>query len=185
MTRRVLISLILAGFGVLAFAASAQAIKVSRLMAPPRVCPNQHRGDAPIAAQEEAMQCMTNYARRRAGRAPLEITSKLDRSAGMKSRDIVRCGSFSHSACGRDFIYWIQRVGYLSSSCWRAGENIAWGSGSYGSVRSIFKAWMRSAAHRENILSRSFGQLGVGLRIGPLAGYSRARVWTQHFGDHC
>ena len=44
--------------------------------------------------------------------------------------------------------------GYLAARCWRAGENIAWGTGNYASVRSIFVAWLHSPEHRANLLGR-------------------------------
>jgi uncharacterized protein YkwD len=168
-----------------AAAGSAAAIDMSRLMAPPSACPGQHLLGAPASVQERAMRCMTNFARRRAHRRQLERSRALDRSAGLKSRDIVRCDSFSHFACGRDFTFWIRRVGYLPSGCWRAGENIAWGTGSKSSVRSIFGAWMRSPGHRRNILSNDYEHIGIGLEIGSLEGFGRAHVWTQHFGQRC
>ncbi len=130
------------------------------------------------------MRCMTNFARTHAGVGQLTNTRSLDRSAARKSRDIIRCNSFSHFACGRDFTYWMTRTGYLPASCWRAAENIAWGSGAYGSPGSIFRAWMNSPGHRENILSPSYSAIGVGLVTGRLEGH-RAHVWTQHFGRHC
>lgn len=184
MIRRALISAPLATVAAMALADGAQA-KLSRLVAPAAACAHQGEADAPIRAQERTMRCLTNYARRRAHRSRLTSSATLDRSAKMKSRDIVRCDSFSHSACGREFTYWMLRVGYISSGCWRVGENIAWGSGSYGTPRSIFLAWMHSPAHRANILRPSFDRLGIGLRVGTLASYSRAHVWTQHFGEHC
>src|SRR3954469_25229462 len=143
----------LAVLGALFAAGPAQAMKIHRLLAKPSACAHQNDAGAPVSVQEQAMRCMTNYARRHANRAKLVDDSELDRSAGMKSRDIVRCDSFSHFACGRDFTYWMLHFGYLTSGCWRAGENIAWGSGSYGTVRSVFSAWMHSPGHRENILS--------------------------------
>ena len=131
------------------------------------------------------MRCMTNHARRRAHRRELARARPLDRSARLKSRDIVRCDSFSHFACGRDFTFWIKRVGYLPAPCWRAGENIAWGTGSRASVRSIFRAWIASPDHRRNMLSRDYAQFGIGLEIGELGGSPRVHVWTQHFGLRC
>ena len=89
-----------------------------------------------------------------------------------KAADILRCDEFSHEACGREFTYWIERFGYLGGGCWRAGENIAWGTGSVGSVRAIFRAWLHSSGHRENILG-PFTQLGIGLRVGKLEGNRR------------
>lgn len=175
----------LAAVLALGAAMPAQGLKVSRLMAPPSACPHQRDADAPVRVQERAMRCMTNYARVRAQRGRFDRLRVLDRSAGFKSLDIVRCDSFSHFACGRDFTYWMKRVGYIRARCWRAGENIAWGSGSYAPVRSIFRAWMHSSGHRQNILSRAYDQFGTGLEIGGLGGYHQAHVWTQHFGDRC
>jgi len=185
MGRRFTATLLLATAIALAVAGSAQALKISRLIAPPSVCKHQRDGTAPDVVQEQAMRCMTNFARRHAGLGRLGDLQRLDRSAGHKSRDIVRCHSFSHFACGRDFTYWMRRVGYIPSSCWRAGENIAWGSGGLGTVRSIFRAWMHSTGHRENILASDYSHFGVGLDVGPLDGYRRAHVWVQHFGKHC
>lgn len=130
------------------------------------------------------MLCMTDYARVASGQTELTTALQLEQSAGSKADDILRCDSFSHFACGRDFTYWMQQTGYTSTQCWRAGENLAWGTGGYGTVRSIFRAWMSSPGHRENILG-DFVQIGIGLRVGTLAGQPRTRVWTQHFGSHC
>lgn len=153
-------------------------------LAPLALCPGQSSLDAPAPVQKRAMRCMTDYARRYAGLGGLGDTRQLDRSASGKSRDILRCDSFSHYACGRDFTYWMRQSGYLAASCWRAGENLAWGTGEAGTVRAIFRAWMHSPGHRENILGR-FRQIGVGLRVGDLEGHNDTRVWTQHFGSHC
>ncbi|HEU5142773.1 MAG TPA: CAP domain-containing protein [Solirubrobacterales bacterium] len=154
------------------------------LIAPEAACPGQDRRDAPAAAQIQTMRCMTEYARKHAGLAPFAPVEQLDASAGAKSEDVLRCDDFSHYACGRDFTFWMRETGYLSEQCWRAGENLAWGSGDEGTAGSIFRAWMRSPGHRENILGE-FSQLGVGLRVGDLEGLSGVRVWAQHFGSHC
>jgi len=130
------------------------------------------------------MHCMTDFARRQIGLGGLAGAKALAQSSQHKSRDVLRCNQFSHSACGRDFTYWMQRAGYTASRCWRAGENLAWGIDEHGTVRSIFRAWMQSPDHRRNILSR-FSHVGIGLRVGTLAGNRKTRVWTQHFGSHC
>lgn len=167
-----------------AAASPAAAANLDRLVAPTSVCKGQATLQAPAWVQKRAMLCMTNFARRQVGRSVFTDAAQLDRSAVRKSKDILRCDSFSHSACGRSFTYWIQRSGYLSQRCWRAGENIAWGTGSLGTVRSIFVAWLHSEGHRENILGR-FSQIGIGLRRGTLDSYREAHVWTQHFGSLC
>jgi uncharacterized protein YkwD len=175
----------LCAIGVLAFAPQVGAVKVSRLLAPVSACPGQNDPNAGIASQEAAMRCMHNYARKRAHRGRLNAAGKLSASAGNKARDILHCEDFSHSACGRDFLYWFEQLDYVRSGCWRAGENIALGSGELGSVRSIMRGWLHSPGHRANILTGAFDQFGVGLRVGDLDGAQGAHVWAAHFGNHC
>ncbi len=129
------------------------------------------------------MRCMTAFARAQRGLPRLVDSRRLDRAGGRKSADILRCDEFSHEACGRGFAYWMRRFGYLRGGCWRAGENIAWGSGPLGSVRAIFGAWLRSPGHRRNILG-PYAQLGLGLRVGTLEGTPGAHVWVQELGSH-
>jgi uncharacterized protein YkwD len=151
-------------------------------VAPPSVCPGQTA--TTLSGDEEAgvMLCMTNYARSVNGLAPLTLNPQLGRSAEAKSTDIVNCDEFSHEACGRPFQYWIQKNGYLKG-CWRAGENIAWGTGTYSTVGSIFTAWLESPEHHANILG-PYKEIGIGLRVGGLEGNEEAAVWTQDFGSH-
>lgn len=130
------------------------------------------------------MLCMTNFARADAGLDALANAEQLDESSRDKAEDVLRCDSFSHFACGRDFTYWIRATGYLDAGCWQAGENLAWGVGEYGSVRSIFRAWMNSPTHRQNILG-DYSQVGISLRSGDLEGHLGAHVWAAHFGSRC
>lgn len=125
------------------------------------------------------MLCLVNRARRSRGLEPLVALTSLTRAADHKSGDILRCDEFSHEACGREFTYWMTHFGYHGCS---EGENIAWGSGSLGTPRSIFRAWMHSQGHRENILG-AYEDTGIGLRTGPLEGYAGAHVWTEEFGS--
>jgi uncharacterized protein YkwD len=163
--------------------ARSAAMAGGGLIAPVAECP-QTSLNAAFSSQEQAMLCMTNFARQQSGENPLEDNAALERSAHDKSRDILRCDSFSHYACGREFTYWMRATGYLSTECWRAGENLAWGADEYGTVRSIFRAWMRSPTHRNNILG-DYTEIGIDLRTGTLEGISGTHVWTEHFGSHC
>ena len=184
MIRRLSLVFSLAALLVAFAAAPAEALKIRNLMAPPSVCRGENNTSAAIYKQERAMRCMTNFARRHAGMGGYSSSSKLADSSDRKGEDILRCDSFSHYACGRDFTFWMRRVNFIGG-CWTAGENIAWGTGDLGSARSVFRAWMHSSGHRENILAGDFSQLGVSLRVGNLEGNHAAHVWVQHFGDHC
>jgi uncharacterized protein YkwD len=183
-TRKLILALATVALIAALVAGPAQARRLSTLVAPTSVCPDQTDLGASPAVQEQAMRCMTNFARQHDGLGQFGNAAALDHSATRKTDDILRCDSFSHYACGRQFTYWMQRSGYLASSCWRAGENIAWGTESDGTVRSIFVAWLHSPEHRANLLGR-YSQLGIALSVGTLEGHRRAHVWTQDFGSHC
>ncbi len=108
----------------------------------------------------------------------------LNESAARKTADILFCQQFSHTACGRDFTFHIRAVGY-PTGCWGAGENLALGSGSAGSVRSIMSGWLNSDGHRRNMLHTAFRDLGIGLRRGSYQGVPNVQVWVQHLGYRC
>lgn len=167
-----------------ATAGKASAPAGGKLIAPPAACPGQEDLAAPPAAQEEAMACMVAFARRSAGLNELSGAAALAQSAEDKSLDVLRCDEFSHFACGREFTYWMAETGYTSAPCWRVGENLAWGSGEYGTVRAIFLAWMRSPTHRANVLG-DFEESGISLEVGTLEGLPGTHVWAEHFGTHC
>ncbi|HEX5610371.1 MAG TPA: CAP domain-containing protein [Solirubrobacterales bacterium] len=160
------------------------ATTASTLIAPVATCPGQTSLEAPAAVQEEAMRCMTDFARAGSGLAPLRDNAQLDGSAEAKASDLLRCDSFSHFACGREFTYWIEQSGYLGEGCWRAGENLAWGAGEFATVRSLFEAWLDSPGHRANILGE-YTEMGLALEQGNLEGHRGAHVWAAHFGSHC
>ena len=170
-----------------AFAGTASAHHYDRLLASTTRCGggDQTNTRLPTADLERVMRCMHNYARGRTGRSSLRAQSLLARSSDAKSADILRCQQFSHTACRRALRYHFDRVGYTRSGCWSIGENLAWGSGRYGSVRAIMSAWLHSDAHRAAILNSRYREVGFGLRKGTFRGYRNALVWTAHFGRRC
>jgi len=168
---------------VFASAASAKYFPFrAEEVAPASICPGQTATDLSAEEQDAVMLCMTNYARHVNGMGPLSLSRQLGRAAEQKSADIVGCDEFSHEACGRPFSFWIERYGYLKG-CWRTAENIAWGTGIYSTVGSIFISWLESPEHHANILG-PYKEIGIGLRDGGIEGYEAAAVWTQDFGSH-
>jgi uncharacterized protein YkwD len=176
----------LAAVPLLALAAPAAASGGwDRLLAPPGTCGAQEDRGATVRAQERAMRCLINFARRSEGTAPLRARGKrLAKAADRKAADILRCGEFSHTACGRPFTYHMQATAY-AAGCYGAGENIAWGSGQLGTVRSIMRSWLASDGHRANLLNAEFRDHGVALRTGSLSGHDGAAVWVHQLGYHC
>jgi uncharacterized protein YkwD len=144
-----------------------------------QACHGQNQSQASFDAQERTMLCLVNHARTARGLPPLIAARSLLKAGDHKARDILRCGEFSHEACGREFTYWMTHFGYRGCS---EGENIAWGSGGLGTPGSIFRAWMHSQGHRENILG-PYEDTGIGLQTGKLEGVPGAHVWTQEFGS--
>lgn len=169
--------------GTIAFFLVAAAMPAMLVFSPTAAvaaaCTGQNDAEAAAAAQEKAVLCLVNRARTGRGLAPLTAPDDLARAAERKSADILRCDEFSHEACGREFTYWFEQVGY--PGC-REAENIAYASGSYATPRTIFRLWMNSAGHRRNILG-PYEEIGIGLRIGRLGNVADAHVWTQEFGS--
>jgi uncharacterized protein YkwD len=130
-----------------------------------------------------ATLCVLNVERARHKLRPLRLNHKLSAAARRHSRAMARQRFFSHdSPSGASFVDRIRRTGYLSgATSWRLGENIAYGSGSRSSARSIGIAWMNSPAHRANILSSSFKAIGIGIAKGTPAGRGGA-TYTTDFG---
>ncbi|HET7446029.1 MAG TPA: hypothetical protein VFJ57_15375 [Solirubrobacterales bacterium] len=172
-----------AGSAAAAVGSPSQAAGIDRLLAPAATCPHQNQLSAAHTVQARAMLCLTNFARAHSGRARINGSDLLGQAAAGKARDILRCGEFSHEACGREFTYWMEKSGYLKGSCWEAAENIAWGTGAIGTPRAIFRAWLHSSGHRENILG-PYTDIGIGLREGTIEGADGAEVWVQEFGSH-
>jgi uncharacterized protein YkwD len=151
-----------------------------RLVAPGSECRGQQNVKAPEPRQEDAMRCLINFARDRAGAGELGAHRALERAAGRKAGDVKRCG-LSHTACGHPADLYADRFGYTSGS-FQWGENLAWERGKHGSARSILKAWLSSPPHRETMLRGSFDDLGLGLRRGGFAGHDNAAVWVLELG---
>ena len=153
------------------------------LVAPRSQCDGQTNAKAPTKVQEKAMRCLINYARNHTGSGGLGSSKSLERAAGEKAGDVMRCG-FSHTACGNPADLYARRYGYTEGSSWQWGENLAWGRGDRGSAREIMGAWLNSPPHREAMLRGSFDDAGIGLRHGSFNGHRNAAVWALELGCH-
>jgi uncharacterized protein YkwD len=130
-----------------------------------------------------ATLCVLNGERARHKLPALRLNRKLSRAARGHSRAMAGRNFFSHnSLSGASFVDRIRRTGYLSNArSWTVGENIAYGSGSRATPRSIGTAWMNSPGHRANILSSSFRAIGVGIALGT-PGSGGGATYTTDFG---
>jgi uncharacterized protein YkwD len=130
-----------------------------------------------------ATLCVLNAERARHHLRPLRLNRRLSLAAQRHSRAMARRKFFSHtSPGGASFVDRIRSTGYLSGArSWTVGENIAYGSGSRSTPRSIGSAWMNSPPHRSNILSSSYRAIGIGIASGTPVG-GGGGTYTTDFG---
>jgi uncharacterized protein YkwD len=98
----------------------------------------------------------------RHGLPPLRVSAALGAAANAHSAEMARLGYFGHgSADGASYAARISRYyrprGYRSWSC---GENLLWGSPNVGAAR-VLGMWLSSPAHRVQLLSRRWREVGV------------------------
>lgn len=134
-------------------------------------CPNINSLRVGHEKKVTAMVCMVNYARQKRGVRPFQHSESLRWAAKKKSADILRCGEFSHNACGRPWAYWARKAGFAKCVI---GENLA---GGFRTVRAAFVQWMKSRGHRFHILNGSYNRLGTDYARDR----SRRATWTMFF----
>ena len=103
---------------------------------------NATAAQASKRALVRATLCVLNAERARHRLRPLRLNRKLSRAALRHSRAMARQKFFSHtSPGGASFVDRIRSTGYLSGArSWAVGENIAYGTGSPPTPRSIGSA---------------------------------------------
>ena len=115
------------------------------MLAPAGTCgPADEQLSLDRAAAQLVMTCLTNYARAQSGLKPLQLNTTLSAAGNAKLGADVSCGVFSHEPCGKPFDAVF--AAYLQgATSFQIGENIAWGTGSYGTPRQIMLAWLHSS----------------------------------------
>ncbi|MGP4019202.1 CAP domain-containing protein [Saccharopolyspora sp. 5N708] len=132
-----------------------------------------------LAAQrpspEQQILELTNAARARAGCPALRLNPDLNRAAAEHSADMAHRNFFAHTGSdGRAPSARTRSAGYPGSYI---GENIAAGN---PTADGTFGQWMRTAAHRSNVLNCAFTDLGVGHAVVDRSHYRH--YWTQELG---
>jgi len=119
---------------------------------------------------------LTNAERINAGLQPLVLNPQLAEAAQTYSQVLATTGCFEHD-CG-DVPDYGDRIKLAGYSGWSAlGENIAAG---YQTPEAVVAGWMASPAHRANILSDKYTEMGVGLVSQVRDQYGI--YWAQEFG---
>jgi uncharacterized protein YkwD len=139
------------------------------------------RGDDPrdkpppkLSADEEKILDLTNAAREKEKLAPLKLNPVLTEVARAHSANMARRGEMNHVLDGKKPSDRVKAAGY--DYAW-VGENLAETDGDTPAV--IFKRWMESPHHKENILRDTFTEIGVGI-----ARNEKGEIYyTQVFGS--
>lgn len=141
--------------------------------------------------------CLVNEVRRRHGVDELDGSEELRAGARGKLADMLRCGEFSHQACGRGQQYWFEEAGYVEDCReWATGENLGIGERELGSPRQIVRGWLESPGHRRNLLADRWSDHDIAVErrdswsgtVGDKSrSFSQVNVWVSHFGRraHC
>jgi uncharacterized protein YkwD len=135
----------------------------------------------------DAVLCLHNRERADHGLPELRENPKLRRAAERHASNMVDARFFDHtSPGGSTMLERIRRTGYTArANRWALGENIAWGSGAFATAAQIHRSWMKSSAHRANILQRRFREIGIGIETGlpvRLRAAQSGATYTTDFG---
>ncbi len=138
-------------------------------------------GSINLNAYEMRTYELHNETRESNNLATLCVSEVLTQAARSHSQEMIDQDHYSHNSHnGESFSARLERFGYDSYK--EIGENIAWGSGSLASPENIFKGWMESSNHRDNILGPGYREIGIGTATGACEGYSDCTMYTVDFG---
>jgi uncharacterized protein YkwD len=129
------------------------------------------------AASESRVLVLLNDIRQEHGLAALTPSSALRGAAREHSSDMLDHGYFRHDSPTQTFGSRIRH--YVASPL--VGENIAWGTGSYGTPDGLVSLWMHSPEHRRIILMASLHRVGLGIATGTFKGVPGAVMATADF----
>jgi uncharacterized protein YkwD len=131
-----------------------------------------------------AILCLHNKIRAEHKLPALRENRRLRKAAVAHSRDMVRDRFFEHTTPeGATMVDRILRARYVrEDQGWALGENLAWGTGSFGTPRGAVDAWMESPGHRENLLRRTYRHVGIGVVLGVPVSDAAGATYTVDFG---
>ena len=154
----------------------------------------RHRTHRQLAVKFQAASALEsnllgeiNRTRAERGLRPLRWSKRLTSAADQHSASMAAKGYFSHdSANGAVFWRRIARFyGYRGYRQWSVGENLLWSSPDINASGAV-RMWMNSAPHRENLLSRTWREIGLSAvhtaRAPGVYGGSEVTIVTADFG---
>jgi uncharacterized protein YkwD len=131
------------------------------------------------ASTESRVITLLNGIRHEHGLSKLTGSIALRNAARSHSSDMLARGYFEHDSRNESFDKRIRR--FLKSPL--VGEDIAWGTGSYGTAEGLVGLWMHSSAHRHIILMGHLHRVGLGIATGRYRGTPGAVMATADFSS--
>jgi uncharacterized protein YkwD len=157
-----------------------------RVAAAPRA-KSSRRSATVLSAVESSLLGQINGVRSARGLRPFKISRGLSAAAAYHSRQMAQHGFFEHESRGGG-AFWKRVARFYRSAgfrAWEVGENLAYGSPDLSPAATV-RMWMNSPGHRENLLSRRWREIGLGvLHVGAAGGEfggSPVTVVTADFG---
>ena len=151
-----------------------------------RACPDSDLEvtSADLGRIRTAILCLHNEIRAQHGLKALRQNKRLRKAAVGHSRDMVRHDYFEHTTPqGVTMLDRILKSRYVrANQGWMLGENLAWGTGAYGTPRGALAGWMASPGHRENILRSAYRDVGIGVVLGVPGSQGAGATYTLDFG---
>jgi uncharacterized protein YkwD len=125
-----------------------------------------------LSDAERLLLELTNAERTAAGLPPLRPSARLFAAARVHAANMARQGRLAHDLDGQTPADRVTTAGYPWS---RMGENIGWNA---PTPADAVAGWMSSPAHRANILTREFAEIGVAVVLNAKG----EPYWVQVFG---
>jgi len=127
-----------------------------------------------LTADEQTILDLTNKARAEEKLSPLKMNAILTEVARAHSKNMAKKSELNHELDGKKPADRVKAAGY---NWYWVGENIAYGEGT--PIDEIFKTWMDSQHHKENILRKEFTEIGIGIAKNEKG----EAYYTQVFGS--
>lgn len=134
------------------------------------------KGQTKQAVNANELIFLTNQERLKNNLPTLSANYLLNKAATNKAKAIIEEQFFSHNLPeGGKFSNWVKDVDYKYTII---GENLATG---FNANQVVIEAWMNSPAHKENILSQNYKEIGLAVIKGRLEN-KNTYVIVQYLG---
>jgi uncharacterized protein YkwD len=111
---------------------------------------------------ENQLLTRINDLRRKAGLVPLKPSAALGAAAFTQSASMAEHGFFAHESYGGSPFWKRVAATYAARrGTWSVGENLAWRSPELN-ARTALDLWLKSPEHRDNLLSPTWREIGLG-----------------------